>query len=114
MVQILKGETVTLIVKEQTGLDDADRPIYTETEVQVENVLIGQPTTDELTTEMNLSGRRIAYVLGIPKGDTHDWENTTVRFWGKTYRTIGSPMRGVEANIPLSWGMNVKVESYEQ
>lgn len=114
MVQMLKGEIVTLIVKEQTGLDDADRPVFTETEEQVENVLIGQPTTDELTTEMNLSGRRIAYVLGIPKGDPHNWENTIVRFWGKTYRTIGSPMRGTESNIPLSWGMNVKVESYEQ
>lgn len=114
MVQMLKGEPVMLTVKEQTGLDDADRPIFKETAVQVNNVLIGQPSTDEVVNEFNLSGRKIAYVLGIPKGDTHTWENTTVSFWGMTFRTIGKPMRGIEANIPLSWGMNVKVEHYEQ
>lgn len=114
MVQMIKGETVTLTVREQNGLDDADRPVWKETAVQVENVLIGQPTTEEVVNEFNLSGRKIAYVLGIPKGDSHTWEDTTVSFWGMTFRTVGKPMRGIEANIPLQWGMNVKVESYEQ
>ena len=114
MVQMLKGERVILFEKVQTGVDDADRPIFSEREIPIDNVLIGQPTPDEVTNELNLTGRRIEYVLGIPKGDTHIWENTEVRFWGRTYRTIGSPMKGIEANIPLSWGMNVKVESYEQ
>lgn len=114
MVQMLKGETVTLTVREQNGLDDADRPVWKETAVQVENVLIGQPTTEEVVNELNLSGRKIAYVLGIPKGDKHIWKDTTVSFWGMTFRTIGEPMRGTQANIPLQWGMNVKVEHYEQ
>jgi hypothetical protein len=88
--------------------------VYSEKEVSVENVLIGQPTTDEITNEINLSGKRIAYVLGIPKGDTHNWTDTFVTFWGMRFRTIGVPMQGIEANIPLCWGKNVKVERYEQ
>lgn len=114
MNQMIKGMPVTLIVKTQTGTDPFRRPVYTETEEVVENVLVGQPSTDEITNELSLSGKRIAYVLGIPKGDTHDWTDAEVRFFGMRFRTIGVPMQGIEANIPLCWGKNVKVERYEQ
>ena len=113
-MQMLKGETVLLTVRNQTGTDGFRRPVYSEEEVSVENVLIGQPTTDEITNELNLSGKRIAYVLGIPKGDTHIWTDTFVSFWGMKFRTIGIPIRGIEENIPLQWNKKVRVERYEQ
>jgi hypothetical protein len=106
--------TVTLTVKTKTGTDDLHAPIYEETSVAVDNVLIGEPSTEEIVNEYNLSGKRIAYVLAIPKGDAHDWTDTTVSFWGMKFRTIGIPTQGIEHLIPLQWNKKVKVERYEQ
>lgn len=112
MKEMISGETVRLKTKVQTGTDDFNRPVFTETFVDVENVLIGAPSSEDVINELNLSGKRIAYTLGIPKGDTHNWINTEVEFWGERYRTIGKPMQGIDENIPLSWNKKVQVESY--
>lgn len=110
----IHGIPIELAVKVQTGTDSFNRPVYDTEWVTVDNVLIGQPSTEEITDELNLSGKRIDYILGIPKGDTHDWEDTQVRFWGQVYQTIGAPTQGIESMIPLSWNKKVKVMRYEQ
>ena len=113
MASRIKGVPVTLYEKTLTGYDEANRPVYTETPVTVENVLIGEPSTEDVTSEYNLSGKRIAYVLGIPKGDTHEWADHTVEFWGQKFRAVGVPTQGIDAMIPLDWNKKVKVEAYE-
>lgn len=110
----LKGIPVKLTVRQPAGIDELNAPVYSESTITVENVLVGEPSTDEIIDEMNLSGKRVAYVLGIPKGDTHVWKDTTVEFWGMKFRTIGVPTQGIEEMIPLSWNKKVKVERYEQ
>lgn len=110
----IHGIPIELAVKVQTGTDSFNRPVYNTEWVTVDNVLIGQPSTEEITDELNLSGKRLDYLLGIPKGDTHDWEDTQVRFWGQVYETIGAPTQGIESMIPLSWNKKVKVMRYEQ
>ena len=110
----IHGIPIELAVKVQMGTDSFNRPVYDTEWVTVDNVLIGQPSTEEITDELNLSGKRLDYLLGIPKGDTHDWEDTQVRFWGQVYQTIGAPTQGIESMIPLSWNKKVKVMRYEQ
>lgn len=110
----IHGIPIELAVKVQTDTDSFNRPVYDTEWVTVDNVLIGQPSTEEVTDELNLSGKRLDYLLGIPKGDTHDWEDTQVRFWGQVYQTIGAPTQGIESMIPLSWNKKVKVMRYEQ
>ena len=109
----LKGVPVTLYEKTLTGYDEANRPVYTETPVTVDNVLIGEPSTEDITNEYNLSGKRVAYVLGIPKGDTHEWADRTVGFSEQLFRTVGVPTQGIDELIPLDWNKKVKVEAYE-
>lgn len=109
----LKGIPVTLYEKTLTGYDTANRPVYTETPVTVENVLIGEPSTEDITNEYNLSGKRVVYVLGIPKGDTHEWADRTVGFFEQLFRTVGVPTQGIDELIPLDWNKKVKVEAYE-
>lgn len=106
------GMTVQLVVKTQTGVDEYKRPVYSETLVDVHDVLVGQPSTEELITSLQVDGKKIAYVLGIPKGDTHSWVDTDVIIWGERFKTIGFPQTGIQENIPLRWGQNVKVERY--
>lgn len=108
----MKGTTIQLVVKTQTGTDAFGAPIYTEELVNVDDVLVGSPTSDEITDSLNLFRKKIVYMLGIPKGDTHTWEDAEVIIWGNRYRTFGYPITGEQANIPLRWGQNVRVERY--
>lgn len=108
----IKGMSVTLYERTQTGVDDFNRPVYSETPVVVENVLVGEPTTDDITNDLQVYGKRLAYTLAIPKGDTHNWNDVHVEFWGQRFRTYGAPTQGIEDNIPLDWNKKVKVERY--
>lgn len=108
----MKGTTVQLEVLTQTGTDPFGEPITTPEWVDVPDVLVGSPSTDDITSTLQLYGKKIAYVLGIPKTDAHNWVDAKVKIWGDEYRTIGYPMTGEQDNIPLRWGKNVKVERY--
>lgn len=109
----LHGVTITLFERVQSGTDPFNRPVYTETAVPVENVLIGEPSTQDIVDVLNLTGKKLAYTLAIPKGDVHEWTNRTVEFFGERFRTIGEPTQGIEGLIPLEWNKKVKVERYE-
>ena len=74
----MRGITVTLHNRIQNGTDAFNRPIYEESTTTVNNVLIGEPTTEEVVNELNLSGKRLAYTLAIPKGDEHEWKDAVV------------------------------------
>lgn len=108
----MKTITVQLAVKSSTETDAFGAPIETETLVDIPGCLVGQPTSDELNDGLSLYGKQIAYVIGVPKGDEHDWVDTEVVFFGERFRTIGYPTTGIQGNIPLKWGKNVKVERY--
>lgn len=115
----IKGTTVKLYQETITGYDELGNPIIKEDPVEVDNVLVGEPSTDEITTSVSLYGKKISYMLGIPKGDTHDWVNKKVEWsdsYGNTYKvqTFGFPITGIEANIPpqLPWHMKVRCEGF--
>lgn len=109
----MTGESIILYNVTQVGTDAFGRPIYEETAETVDNVLIGEPSSEDIINELNLSGKRLAYTLAIPKGDEHEWRDRTVEFWGEKFRTFGRPTQGVEHLIPLAWNKKVKVEAYE-
>ena len=106
---MLKGIDITLYTKTQTGEDRFHAPIYEETPVTVHNVLVGEPSSEAVVTELQLTGRRIAYTLALPKGDAHDWNNVRVAFWGQTFRTVGGAVQGIGSMVPLAWNKKVQV-----
>ena len=105
------GVTVTLYTRTQTGTDAFNAPIYSETAVEVNDVLIAPVSDEEILDTLNLTGRRAEYQLGIPKGDAHSWEGCIVEFFGEKWRVIGKPTEGLDHLIPLRWNKKVKVES---
>lgn len=112
---MIKGITVTLYDRVQTGTDALNAPIYEETAVPVKDVLVTPLSSDEVLQTYTLTGRRAVYQMGIPKGDMHDWTaGKRVSFFGNDWRIIGMPEEGIESLIPLSWNKKVKVECYEQ
>lgn len=112
---MIKGTTITLITKVQTGTDPFRQPIYEDAEISVEDVLVGQPTTDDIQNAQTVYGKIVTYVLCIPKGDTNTWEDAEVILpepFGGRYKTIGRPTALIESNIPKSikWNKQVKIE----
>ena len=108
----MKGMTIQLVQQTQTGTDEFNKPIYTEELVNVDDCLVGQPSADDVANVLALYGKKIAYTIGIPKGDTHNWTDAEIVMFGGRFRTIGYPETGIQANIPLRWGQNIKVERY--
>lgn len=111
----MRGITVILLERTQTGTDDFNRPVYSETETPVENVLVApsDPGGQEVLDTLNLTGRKAVYTLALPKGDNHHWEGNRVRFFGETWQVIGMPTEGIEEMIPLAWNRKVQVDRIE-
>lgn len=109
----MKGMTVQLVVESVTGTDPFGNPIVEESTVDIPDVLVGQPSSDDMTTSVDLYGKVCTYKLGIPRTDTHEWVDAVVIIRGERYHTQGFPERGIDENVPLRWNRNVKVERYE-
>lgn len=112
MANFLKGITITLVDRVQTGEDDFGAIIYDDVEISVDNVLVAPTSTDDIVNQMSLTGKKAVYTLAIPKGDTHDWEDKEVKFFNQRWRTFGVPLEGIEKMIPLDWNKKVMVERY--
>lgn len=111
--QKIVGITVTLWDRVQTGTDSLRQPIYEEVPTEVQNVLVSPTTSSEIVESLNLYGKKAVYVIGIPKGDTHEWENRKISFFGQDFQSIGFVTEGIEANIPLEWNKKIQVAKYE-
>ena len=111
----IRGITVTLYNLTQTGRDPLNKPTFEEVPVTVDNVLVAPVSSTEQLETFSLTGRKAVYQLGIPKGDTHEWNaGCKVSFFNADWRIIGIPTEGIEDMIPLSWNKKVRVERYEQ
>lgn len=113
MASMIKGIPVILYEKTITGKDGFGHPVYTETPVTVQNVLVSPASTTEILDTLNLIGKKAVYNIAIPKGDNHTWQDNRVDFFGQSWRVIGYPQEGIEENIPLDWNQKWMVERYE-
>lgn len=114
----MRGTTVTLYEKTQTGTDALNAPVFSTQAVDVADVLVGEPSTDDITSSTELYGKTIKCMLGIPKGDTHNWVDCRVDWtdaYGTTHKlhTFGFPITGIEANVPTRWHKKVRCEAYD-
>lgn len=108
----LVGQTIRLFDKIQTGTDAFKAPIYEETAIDVENVLICPVSAEDIAESLQLYGKRAVYELHIPKTDANQWENRIVEFYGQRWQTFGIPLQWMEALTPGPWNRKVKVERY--
>lgn len=108
----IKGIEIILVDKIQVGVDPFGKPIYDDADTKVENVIVAPVSSDDIVNQQSLTGKVAVYSLGIPKDDTHDWEDKEVKFFGQRWRTFGIPLEGMEHLIPLDWNKKVMVERY--
>lgn len=108
----MKGITVTLYERVQSGTDPFGHPVYEETPVQVDNVLVAPASVTEILDMQHLTGKKAVYNIAIPKGDQHTWEDNRVDFFGESWRVISFPQQGIDEMIPLDWNQKWMVERY--
>ena len=110
----LKGITITLITKTETEKDPFNNPIEEEAREAVENVLVSPVSQSkvDILNELSMNGKKARYQMAIPKGDTHNWEDCVVEFFGARWRSVGFSTIGIEELIPLGWNRKVVVERY--
>lgn len=113
MIFKIKGKTVVLYETTQVGEDEFGQPIYEETPTEIQNVLIQPADNDDVISELEINGKHIAYILHIPKKDTHDWRDKTVEFYGEKWKTYGDCQIYDPDMTPLEWNKKVMVERYE-
>lgn len=109
----MKGITVTLYERTESGVDAFNNPIVTEMPVEVDNVLVAPVSDAEVVQSLDLTGKRAVYNLAIPKGDSHEWEGCRVSFFDKDWQVINFEASGIEHLIPLDWNAKVQVARYE-
>lgn len=110
---MIKGITITIYQKQKYGKDMFGHDLYEEIQKEVDDVLVAPIASNDISVNTNTDISKTQYNLAIPKGDDHDWNNTKVKFFGKTWKTVGEPVEGIEENIPLRWNKKVVVERYE-
>lgn len=109
----IKGIRVTLVDRVEIEKDPFGHPVYKNKEIQVDNVLVAPVSTEDIVNSLELEGKKAVYILGIPKGDTNNWENKEIRFFGQRFKSFGKVTQGIDHLIPLDWNKKVKVEAYE-
>lgn len=110
---MIHGQTILIHNKTLTGQDPFGKDIFTETIESVDNVICEPASNDAIVTEWQMTGKKVAYILHIPKGDTHDWKDTIVDFNGESWKTYGDCLEWDASQTPLDWNKKVKVERYE-
>ena len=110
----ITGITVQIVNRTKTGTNPFGEPIFDgETYTQVDNVLVAPASDTDIVNNTDMFGAKAVYTLAIPKGDTNNWEDAIIEFWGERWHAIGIPQMGIEENIPLAWNKKVTVERYE-
>ncbi len=109
----IKGITITLIDKIEIKKDPMGNPVYRDLEIEVDNVLVSPTSTEDITSNLEIEGKKAVYTLAIPKGNANVWENKEVHFFGQRWKVFGKTTQGIEHLIPLDWNKKVMVEAYE-
>lgn len=112
MACLISGIPVTLYERVQSGSDPLGGPVFKEQKTVVEDVLVSPVSNDDLVNAHTLYGKKAVYTLAIPKGDTHNWQDAKVEFFGQIWKAFGPVIEGIEDNIPLRWNKKVQVEAY--
>lgn len=110
---MIKAITVQLYNVQELGRDEFNVPVRLPVPEDVPGVLVCPSSADAVVTDLQLYGRKSVYQLCIPKGDSHEWEDRLVGFFGKIFRTFGPCAEYIDANVPLKWNKQIRVEHYE-
>jgi hypothetical protein len=114
VIALIKGETVTVLIRTKTGTDDFNADVCTEAPVDVANVLVSPAyprSVDYIAASNRPENTKVVFSLHFPKtfNDALDGLEIVVR--GERCRVVGSPRPYTTDNVPGDWWLPVEVEA---
>ena len=106
----MRGETVVVITRTETGRGPGNSPIWTEAEVAVGNVLVAPGARADALDSNRPSGVDVVFTLSFPKAFVGSLRGCRVRVRGEAFDVIGDPRPYQDANTPGDWDRPVEVE----
>lgn len=107
----MRGETVIVQRREQTGTDAFNEPIYGWTETAVEDVLTSPGSRSDLNDSNRPDGVLVAWTLHMPKSFTGSLRGCLVKVRDDEPRAvIGDPQPYMNINTPGRWNRPVELE----
>lgn len=108
---MIRGRTVTVVTKVQSGTDRFNDPVFAETSSDVQNVVIQRGESSDLDATRP-EGARVDFTLHFPKTYAGDLRGAEVILYGEfagRYKVVGEPYPYMVENTPTPWYMPVEV-----
>ena len=107
----MRGEKVTVISLVDSGQRDAgNAPIMTESQTDVENVLVAPGPRSDVIESNRPDGVNVVYSLYFPKTFIGSLRGTQIKVRGTKFHTIGDPQPYPDDLTPTPWNRPVEVE----
>lgn len=105
----MRGETVCVHARVQTGTDDLNDAVWEDVELEVDNVLVAPGASQDVVSSMRPDGVQVRYTLYFPKTFDGRLEHCSIDVRGERLDVVGSPRRFDKVNCPTEWWMVVEV-----
>lgn len=112
----MKGETVTVSTRTQTGVDDGNNPTWEWADETVENVLVGPPSGSNGPDSSRPDGITVDLNLYFPRSWVfHSLRGAKVLIRGNPvpYYVVGDPLPVDGGMTPTQWNLTVPVSHTE-
>lgn len=111
---MISGVNVVLHKKSVSGTNAIGEKIYTEQTETISNILVEPASNDAIVDELTMTGKKLAFILHIPRTDENSWEDCIVDLpspWNISVKTFATDKMIFDPRLtPLPWGRKVKCE----
>ncbi|KFI50572.1 hypothetical protein [Bifidobacterium callitrichos] len=108
----MRGETITVIRRVQSGVDEGNNPVYEEQRETVPNVLVDSPDSTDAGDSNRPDGMRVDAVFRFPRDYTGDpLDGCRIILRGDEahpYHVVGHPLPLDGGMQPTKWNMSVE------
>jgi hypothetical protein len=105
------GIDLTFVQQVPNGTDALNNPVYTTTDVEVEDCLVAPVTVPtNAREEQAIAQSRDQIYIHFPKAFTGDLSASNVTYDGKTFKLDSDTVKFMDGNTPTRWNRYVRAE----
>lgn len=109
----MKGETVTVLTRTQTGVDEGNNPTYEQSARNVSDVLVSPSDNADSSDAIRPDGVEIVLTALFPRTYAGSLRGSDVRVRGDLYHVVGDPIAVDGGMRPTRWNRTVNLSRSE-